>query len=302
MMNGIALHGGLIPYGGTFLTFSDYARNAVRMACLMQPAGDLRVHARLDRPRRGRPDAPADRAPEQPARSCRTSTCGGPAMPSRPPSPGRSRSSAHGPTALVLTRQALPQHRRAARSSSPTSAAAATCSSSRTAAARGAADRHRLGGGDRGRRRCGTLNGAGRRVRLVSMPSTETFDAQDAGLPRARAAQAVTRRVAVEAGARQSWWRYVGSDGRVVGIDTFGASGKAADVFPHFGFTAANIVDRNFANLLEGYERHGNQGRYQRLRAHRPQRAAGPVRGQAHRRDPDRRDQRSGRRRRPMLT
>ena len=62
VMNGLALHGGLIPYGGTFLVFSDYARNALRMAALMGMRVDLRVHARLDRPGRGRPDAPADRA------------------------------------------------------------------------------------------------------------------------------------------------------------------------------------------------------------------------------------------------
>ena len=67
IMNGIALHGGFIPYGGTFLVFSDYARNAVRMAALMKQRVDLRLHARFDRPRRGRPDAPADRAP---ARAC----------------------------------------------------------------------------------------------------------------------------------------------------------------------------------------------------------------------------------------
>ena len=63
MMNGIALHGGFIPYGGTFLVFSDYARNAVRMAALMAPRVDLRLHARLHRPGRGRPDPSADRAP-----------------------------------------------------------------------------------------------------------------------------------------------------------------------------------------------------------------------------------------------
>jgi transketolase len=93
-------------------------------------------------------------------------------------------------------------------------------------------------------------NVAGRRVRLVSMPSTETFDAQDAAYRESVLPRALTRRLAVEAGATQSWWRYVGNTGRVLGIDRFGASGKAADVFPHFGFTADNIAQQ-IRQLLE---------------------------------------------------
>jgi transketolase len=96
-----------------------------------------------------------------------------------------------------------------------------------------------------------SLNAAGRRVRLVSMPSTETFDAQDDAYRDAVLPRGVTRRLAVEAGARQSWWRYVGSDGRVLGIDRFGASGKGAEVLAHFGFTADNVVQQ-LRGLLEG--------------------------------------------------
>ena len=97
----------------------------------------------------------------------------------------------------------------------------------------------------------GSLHGAGRRVRLISMPSTEVFDAQDDAYRESVLPRAVKRRLAVEAGARQTWWRYVGSDGRVVGIDRFGASGKGAEVLAHFGFTAANIVQQ-LRELLEG--------------------------------------------------
>jgi transketolase len=86
------------------------------------------------------------------------------------------------------------------------------------------------------------LNAAGRRVRLVSLPSTDTFDAQDEAYREAVLPSAVTRRLAVEAAATQSWWRYVGTGGRVLGIDRFGASGKGPDVFTHFGFTADNIA------------------------------------------------------------
>jgi transketolase len=93
-------------------------------------------------------------------------------------------------------------------------------------------------------------NAAGRRVRLVSMPSTETFDAQDEAYRESVLPRALTRRLAVEAGARQSWWRYVGSAGRVLGIDVFGASGKGAEVLSHFGFTADN-VGKYIRELLE---------------------------------------------------
>jgi transketolase len=95
-----------------------------------------------------------------------------------------------------------------------------------------------------------SLNGSGRRVRLVSMPSTETFEAQDEAYRESVLPAAVTRRLAVEAGATQSWWRYVGLKGRILGIDRFGASGKAADVFPHFGFTADNVL-KQIRELLE---------------------------------------------------
>jgi transketolase len=86
------------------------------------------------------------------------------------------------------------------------------------------------------------LNDTGRRVRLVSMPSSDVFDAQDAAWRESVLPAAVTRRVAVEAGATQSWWRYVGLGGRVLGIDRFGASGKAADLFKQYGLTGANVT------------------------------------------------------------
>jgi transketolase len=77
---------------------------------------------------------------------------------------------------------------------------------------------------------------------LVSMPSTEAFDAQDEAYRQSVLPPTVRKRLAVEAGATLSWWRYVGMDGLVLGIDRFGASGKFSDVYPHFGFTADNIA------------------------------------------------------------
>jgi transketolase len=82
------------------------------------------------------------------------------------------------------------------------------------------------------------MNAQGRRVRLVSMPSTDQFDRQDPAYRESVLPRAVTGRVAVEAGSTALWWKYVGSAGRVIGIDRFGASGKAPELFKYFGFTA----------------------------------------------------------------
>jgi transketolase len=85
------------------------------------------------------------------------------------------------------------------------------------------------------------LQAAGKRVRLVSMPCCEAFDAQPTPYRESVLPASCTRRLAIEAGATQSWWRYVGSGGRVMGIETFGASGKGADLFKHFGLTTADL-------------------------------------------------------------
>jgi transketolase len=154
----------------------------------------------------------------------------------------------HGPTALILTRQPLPQQPRTAQqvanirrggytlidcSGAPECIVIATGSEVGIAA-----------------EAVNKLNSAGRRVRLVSMPSTEAFDAQDEAYQEGVLPRAVRKRLAVEAGATPSWWRYVGLDGQVLGIDRFGASGKFSDVYPHFGFTADNIA-RHISELLK---------------------------------------------------
>jgi transketolase len=145
-----------------------------------------------------------------------------------------------GPTALVLTRQGLPQEPRTAEQEAAVrrggyilieSEGAPECIVLATGSEVGIAAQA-----------VNTLNGRGRRVRLVSMPSTDVFDAQDAHYREAVLPRAVRRRLAVEAGATLGWWHYVGSEGRVLGIDRFGESGKASDLFPHFGFTADNVA------------------------------------------------------------
>lgn len=247
IMNGITLHGGFIPYGGTFLVFSDYARNAVRLACLMQQRVILvYTHDSIGLGEDGPTHQPIEHLSSlramphlnlwRPCDAAETALAWTLAI------------ERHGPTALVLTRQALPQQPRTPAqlesirrggyvliepSGTPECLVIATGSEIGIAA-----------------QAVNTLNGTGRRVRLVSMPSTETFEAQDAPYREGVLPPAVTRRLAVEAGATQCWWRYVGLAGRVIGIDRFGASGKGADVFPHFGFSADNIV-RQVRELLE---------------------------------------------------
>jgi transketolase len=247
MLNGIALHGGFIPYGGTFLVFSDYARNAVRLACLMNARVILvYTHDSIGLGEDGPTHQPIEHLASlraiphmhlwRPCDAAETAVAWTLAI------------ERHGPTALVLTRQALPQQPRSAEQlanirrggyvlidcrGEPECLLIATGSEVGIAA-----------------QAVNSLNADGRRVRLVSMPSTEAFDAQDEAYRERVLPRALSRRLAIEAAARQSWWRYVGSAGRVLGIDTFGASGKAADVFPHFGFTADNIV-RQVRELLE---------------------------------------------------
>ena len=248
IMNGMALHGGMIPYGGTFLVFSDYARNAVRLACLMSAHVVLvYTHDSIGLGEDGPTHQPIEHLSSlramphmqlwRPCDAAETAVAWPHAIERK------------GLTALVLTRQAVPQQpRTAAQLDSirrggyvliecpgvPEALVIATGSEVGIAA-----------------QAVGSLNGAGRRVRLISMPSTEVFDAQDDAYRESVLPRAVKRRLAVEAGARQTWWRYVGSDGRVIGIDRFGASGKGAEVLAHFGFTAANIVQQ-LRELLEG--------------------------------------------------
>jgi transketolase len=248
IMSGIALHGGHIPYGGTFLVFSDYARNAVRLACLMsahtilvythdsiglgedgpthQPIEHLASLRALPHLHLWRPCDAAETAVAWPLAIERA-----------------------GPTALVLTRQALPQQPR-----TPEQLASIRRGGYVLIDCAGVAEALVIATGSEvgiAAQAVNALNGAGRRVRLVSMPATEVFDAQDEAYRESVLPRAVRRRLAVEAAARQSWWRYVGSEGRVIGIDRFGASGKGAEVLAHFGFTADNIVQQ-LRELLEG--------------------------------------------------
>lgn len=240
VMNGMALHGGYIPYGGTFLVFSDYARNAVRLAALMRQRVILvYTHDSIGLGEDGPTHQPIEHLTSlrampnlslwRPCDALETAVAWIAAI-----------ERATGPTALVLTRQGLPQEPRTAEQEAAVrrggyvlidSKGVPECIVLATGSEVGIAAQAVRG-----------LNDAGRRVRLVSMASTDVFDAQDAAYREAVLPKAVRRRLAVEAGATLAWWHYVGSEGRVLGIDRFGESGKASDLFPHFGFTADNVA------------------------------------------------------------
>ncbi len=248
IMNGLALHGGFIPYGGTFLVFSDYARNAVRLACLMQ----VRVILVYTHDSIGLGEDGPTHQPIEHLSSLRAM----PHMSLWRPCDAAETAVAwtlaverHGPSALVLTRQALPQQPR-----TPAQLQAIRRGGYVLIDPPGAPECLVIATGSEvgiAVQAVNALNGLGRRVRLVSMPCTEAFDSQDGAYRDNVLPPALTRRLAVEAGATQCWWRYVGTHGRILGIDRFGASGKAADVFPHFGFTADNIAQQ-IRELLEG--------------------------------------------------
>jgi len=239
IMNGLTVHGGFRPYGGTFLVFSDYARNAVRVAAIMHaPTTLVYTHDSIGLGE----DGPTHQPIEHLA-SLR-------AMPNlhiwRPCDAVESAASwiaalerTKGPTALIFTRQGLPQNERTPEqlvalrkggyvlidSNGPPEAIVIATGSEVGIAAAAVKE----------------LQAAGRRVRLVSMPCCEAFDAQPAPYRESVLPASVTRRLAIEAGATQSWWRYVGSAGRVMGIESFGASGKGPDLFKHFGLTTADV-------------------------------------------------------------
>ncbi|MGJ0580296.1 transketolase [Xenorhabdus bovienii] len=240
IMNGIALHGGFVPYGATFLMFVEYARNAVRMAALMK-IRSIFVYTH-DSIGLGE-DGPTHQPVEQIA-SLRVT----PNMSTWRPCDQVESAVAwkyaierqNGPTALIFSRQNLAQQARTAEqlaniekgayilkdcAGQPELILIATGSEVELAVK--AADQ---------------LSAAGRQVRVVSMPSTDAFDKQDAAYREAVLPAAVSARVAIEAGIADYWFKYVGINGAIVGMETFGESAPADLLFKEFGFTVENVV------------------------------------------------------------
>ena len=241
IINGIVLHGGYIPFGGTFLVFADYSRNALRLAALM---GIRAIHVLTHDSIGVGEDGPTHQPVEhvvslqiipnmdvwRPCDNLETAVAWKAAV-----------ERVNGPTALILTRQNLPQQgggvARAdsiakggyvlleAEGSKPDLILIAT--GSEVALARQAA---------------GLLAGQGRKVRVVSMPSANVFDRQTAAW-RASVLPKGVKRCAIEAGATDRWWKYVGLDGAVVGMTSFGESAPAGELFKHFGFTPEHVAE-----------------------------------------------------------
>jgi transketolase len=239
IMNGIALHGGFIPFGATFLMFSEYARNALRMAALMK-IRSIFVYTH-DSIGLGE-DGPTHQAVEQiPTlrmipnmdvwRACDTveSAVSWQAALERK----------EGPTCLIFSRQNLDFQQRTAeqvanirkggyvlQDCDGTPDAIIIATGSEVSLAMGAAEQL-----------------SGKNIRVVSMPSTNVFDQQDDSYKESVLPAAVTARVAVEAAVTDGWYKYVGMNGAVVGIDRFGESAPAPQLFEYFGFTVEKVVE-----------------------------------------------------------
>jgi transketolase len=241
IMNGITAHAGFIPYGGTFLTFSDYARNAVRMACLMR----IRVvfvytHDSIGLGEDGPTHQPIEHLASlrviphidvwRPCDGVETAYAWAAATQNR-----------EGPTLLILTRQAcVHQPRQPAQVADIARGGYVLIDAPGTPEAIVIATGSEVGIAAEAVR---AMNAKGGLVRLVSMPSTNRFEAQDEAYKESVLPARVTRRVAVEAGVRAAWWQYVGLKGQVVGIDHFGASAPAKVLFSKYGFTAEKVIE-----------------------------------------------------------
>lgn len=239
-MNGVALHGGFIPYGGTFLMFMEYARNAIRMAALMkQRSIFVYTHDSIGLGE----DGPTHQPVEQVA-SLRTT----PNMSTwRPCDTVESAVAwqsaierANGPTSLIFSRQGLEVMPRSAEQveavkrggyvlldSEQAPQAIVIATGSEVGLAMQAAQQ---------------LQSEGIAVRVVSMPSTDVFDAQDAAYRESVLPASVAARVAVEALHADYWYKYVGLNGRIIGMTSFGESAPGGELMAHFGFTIDNVV------------------------------------------------------------
>lgn len=240
IMNGVALHGGLIPYGATFLMFMEYARNAVRMSALMkQRVLYVFTHDSIGLGEDGPTHQPIEQLTSlrttpnldtwRPADTVESAVAWKHAVERK-----------DGPSALIFSRQNLPYHIR----DNETEAAISRggyilkncagepelifiATGSEVSLAVEAADR---------------LTAQGRKVRVVSMPCTSVFDAQDAAWKQAVLPVEVGARIAIEAAHADYWYKYVGLDGRIIGMTTYGESAPAGQLFEAFGFTVDNVL------------------------------------------------------------
>jgi len=238
MMNGITLHGGYIPFGATFLTFSDYSRNALRMAALMKIRSIfVFTHDSIGLGE----DGPTHQSVEhvssmrlipnldnwRPCDTVESAVAWQQAVVRK-----------NGPSTLIFSRQNLPYQERSAQQVADIARGGYVLRDVADARAILIATGSEI---ELAVKAADALAEAGVAVRVVSMPSTDVFDRQNA----AYKASVLTKglpRVAIEAGVTDFWYKYVGLEGEVIGIDTFGESAPAPVLFKHFGFTVENVV------------------------------------------------------------
>ncbi|MFY0728251.1 transketolase [Pseudomonas sp. NFX15] len=240
IMNGVALHGGLVPYGATFLMFMEYARNAVRMSALMkQRVIHVYTHDSIGLGEDGPTHQPIEQLASlrctpnldtwRPGDAVESAVCWKYALERK-----------DGPSALIFSRQNLQHQTRDAGQIADISRGGYVlkdcagepeliliATGSEVGLAVQAFDK---------------LTEQGRKVRVVSMPCTSVFDAQDAGYKQAVLPLQVSARIAIEAAHADYWYKYVGLEGRVIGMTTYGESAPAPALFEEFGFTLENIL------------------------------------------------------------
>jgi len=236
IMNGMALHGGVRPYGATFLMFSEYARNALRMAALMKinPIF-VYTHDSIGLGEDGPTHQPVEQIPTlrmipnmsnwRPCDGTETAVAWKAAVERN-----------DGPTCLIFTRQGLTPM---ARSDEQIANIARGGYVLRDCD--GTPDAIVIATGSEVEIAVQAAEASSKKVRVVSMPSTDVFDAQDAAYKESVLPSAVTARVAVEAAVTDGWYKYVGLNGKVIGINRFGESAPAGQLFEEFGFTADNV-------------------------------------------------------------
>lgn len=240
IMNGVALHGGFIPFGGTFLMFSEYARNALRMAALMKiQTIFVYTHDSIGLGEDGPTHQPIEQTATlrmipnmslwRPCDAVETVVAWKAAIEKK-----------DGPSCLIFSRQGLPHQSRSddqiasiakggyvLKDCDGTPDAIIIATGSEIALAVGAAEE---------------LAGKGKKVRVVSMPAVDVFEAQDKAYRESVIPSSVTARVVVEAGVTAAWYKYAGLNGKVIGLDRFGESAPAGELFKLFGFTVENVV------------------------------------------------------------
>ena len=242
IMNGIALHGGFIPYGATFLMFYEYAHNAVRMAALMkQRVLFVYTHDSIGLGEDGPTHQPVEQTAAlryipnletwRPADQVESAIAWKAAAERQ-----------DGPSALIFTRQNLQQQNRTTEQLANVARGGYVLKD-----ASGTPDLILIATGSEVElavKAAEVLEAEGKKVRVVSMPSTNVFDKQDEAYRESVLPRSVTKRVAIEAQLSDFWYKYVGFEGRIVGMNSFGESAPAGELFKLFGFTVENVVTK----------------------------------------------------------